>query len=123
MDKNDRLADKFVREVTEQYRDIETKLIYEIVEIIKGEKDLDKLVELIQNYGVMNERIIEVIAELSGEPLDKIVKHIKTLSVNEIDTPTLNKAYELGLIPIKFDNNALTPIVDFNTNLIRKDIR
>ena len=90
--------------ITLLYREIETELIYAIVEMLvnKGytataELKLKKLMELTNIHG-LDKEVLTIVSKITGKPLKEIQKAIPSVSEASIDYKELNKALDLGLI-------------------------
>lgn len=92
--------------ITELYRDIETELIYALVDMIQegytptAELKLQKLMNLSNIHG-LDEKVLKIIAKITGRPLYELRKTLPDIAHNSVNFDDLNKAYDLGLIVTK----------------------
>ena len=93
---------EFVREIMDEYRNIELELILKIAEMFKDYQNIEdtRFIELLNNFQAINEDTLKIIAEMSGKPLELIKKKMTEIGYLSLDTKELVIGYEKGLVAV-----------------------
>lgn len=92
------------RKIINSYSELETKLLDEIVSHFKLNEEFINSdywrIEKLEELGLLNENIVEYIANATKRMPDEIKKAIETIGFNSIEIDELNKAYKGGYLQI-----------------------
>lgn len=111
----DKLIDTQLDYIATIYRDIETRIIMQIAEMIErngkitgtGEYNLKRL----QQLTGLDRQVIEEISRISGKPMQEVVNSIRAIGINSIDFETYRTAYDRGILLKNIDVLNLNPML------------
>lgn len=124
MNELDKLSDKYMREIIETYRTIEEELIYKVADMFAKYENLDNdyFIKILDEMNILDNETLEIIAEISGKPLNVIKDKLKSLGYSSIDTPTFNEAFKKDIIHINPNLIDYTPVMAYHIKQIERDI-
>lgn len=118
------LIDEKTEYITRLFSDVETRLIYAIIERINrvgitptGEIQLRKLYDM----GALDLDVLRLIEELTGYPLEELLDVIPEVLESVIAWETHTKAYELGMAIKPPTREVLKPLIEQVQEKIRDD--
>lgn len=123
--------DKLILEHTEYitglYRDIETRVIYSIIEMINKHGRITGTAELslqkLYDMNALDYEVLQEIASITGYPLQELEKSVEIVTKGAIDYETLNKAYDKGLILTNPESVVLQGIINDTLKYIGGDMK
>lgn len=108
------------------YRDIELETLINVARMIKNnglnQTGIYQLEQLNKMLG-LDRNVLEVIAKISGKPLEEILATMNTIGFGSIDFTMYRKAYEIGALPKTIDNLVLQPYIDKTSDITYKLIK
>lgn len=113
--KVDRLIDTQLDYIATIYRDIETRIIVQIAEMIErngritatGEYNLKKL----QQLTGLDKQVIEEISRISGKPMQEVLNSIRAIGIESVDFEMYRTAYDRGLLINNVDRLNINPML------------
>jgi hypothetical protein len=124
MDKVDKLISTNSKYISELYRDIETRVIYEIAEMIRergyitetGKYELSQLDKIY----TLDSNVLKELSRISGKPMGEIMSMMKDIAISSIDVGLFKGAYEAKLIESSIDSlDSLSSLVPMQKSLTR----
>lgn len=122
--KIDKTYNEFVREIIDEYRNIELELILKVAEMFKNYQNIQdiRFIELLNNFQSINEDTLKIIAEMSDKPLELIKKKMTEIGYLSLNTKELVIGYEKGLVAVDPRSVNYINVLNYHLSNIDKEM-